>query len=102
MGDWLTSVESLSMTRKIDAWEMLPSMTKIRQFFSVVVIESKVYVIGDSNYIEMMDMAQKPFKWTELDANLPFISRGHTAAEHQNKIIFIGGYNVTKGFLANL
>ncbi|XP_046856658.1 uncharacterized protein LOC124449802 isoform X2 [Xenia sp. Carnegie-2017] len=90
-------VEKLSLNESGATWEMLPQLKSDRYHSTAVVIDSIIYVIGDSDIIEYLDYNGKSLEWQKLDLNLPFVVNSQSTVAHDGKIILIGGYNKNKG-----
>ncbi len=102
-------------------WEILTKAPHIRDHFSAIVVEDKLYCIGGRNtsfhhpdnfgaffeattpYVDVYDF--KDNKWTTLKTELPYPTAAGGLVYFQNKILYAGGegalkqaYNTTQCF----
>ncbi|XP_046856654.1 uncharacterized protein LOC124449800 [Xenia sp. Carnegie-2017] len=93
----INMVEKLSLNQSGATWEMLPRLKSTRYHSTAVVIDSKIYVIGDSDIIEFLDYNSKSLEWKISNVKLPFAVNSQSTVMHNGKIILIGGYNKDEG-----
>ena len=90
-------VEKLSLNESGATWEILPQLKSTRYHSTAVVIDSIIYVIGDSDIIEYLDYNGKSLEWKISNVKLPFAVNSQSTVMHNGKIILIGGYNKDEG-----
>ncbi len=87
---------------KTKQWEPLPALPQPRSSHDVVVIGSKVIVVGGwslngpepstwADTLQILDLAVQPLQWKS--APQPFARRALIAAAHSGKMYVIGGFN---------
>ena len=95
------SVERFSWKKNL--WERIASLDVGRVCVTSFIFGDELYVVGgrDRKEIIALNLKNKPVNWTLLDAKLPGLYEGHCTLVYQNRLILIGGREMSLGIYDN-
>ena len=78
-----------------NGWFQFSSKNKGHNAASSFIYEDEMFVVGGigSKTIETLNLNELPLKWKKYATDLPFLCCYHQTVVHQQRVIYIGGYN---------
>ena len=89
---------------KKNSWFEISPMNEKHTVPSSFVYEDQLFVVGgyNSKTIEILNLNELPLKWKKCATDLPFPCCYHQTVVHEQRVIYIGGYNNNIGRMSDV